>query len=398
VGVQTDVTQRRQLEAELRQAQKMEAVGQFAAGVAHDFNNLLSVVMSYSELMLAELEPASTLREDLEEIRRAGERATGLARQLLTFSRQQVLQPRVLELGALVEGMQKMLRRLLGEDIALEVLPSASAHTVHADPTGLEQVLMNLVVNARDAMPHGGTLTIGLENMELGALEHPLASGGPYVLLTVTDTGDGMDSATREHIFEPFFSTKEKGKGTGLGLSTVFGIVRQSNGFLTVQSEKGHGASFKVFLPHVQGVDDTVRGPGPSRSTLHGTEAILVAEDDEQVRSVTCAILQRAGYSVVGAHNAGEAFLLCEENPARFDLLVADLLMPHLNGPQLAARLQKLQPQLQVLFMSGYAQAALEERGAQVPPGAVVLAKPILPEPLLRAVRSALDARALLPG
>jgi CheY-like chemotaxis protein len=264
---------------------------------------------------------------------------------------------------------------------------------VHADPTGLEQVLMNLVVNARDAMPHGGTLTLALETVQLGEQAHPLASPGPYVLLTVTDSGEGMDWATRERIFEPFFTTKEKGKGTGLGLSTVFGIVRQSNGFITVHSEKGHGATFKVFLPQVRGADAEESGEAPALASLRGTETVLVVEDDPQVRAVACAILQRSGYTAVGAHNPGEAFLLCEDNPARFDLLLTDVLMPHLSGPQLAARLQKLRPQLRVLFMSGYGEAALQERGAQVPEGARVLPKPVLPELLLRAVRAALDSR-----
>jgi PAS domain S-box-containing protein len=385
----------REAENQLRQAQKMEAIGRLAGGVAHDFNNMLSVIMSYSELALGDLKESDPLRADMDEIHKAASRAAGLTRQLLLFSRQQVVEPRVLDLHEVLTSMDKMLRRILGEDVEMVLLPSKAAVRVKADPSHIEQVILNLVVNARDAMPTGGRLTIETDTVVLSedyALSHLPAKAGPHVMFAVTDTGTGMDRETQARIFEPFFTTKETGKGTGLGLSTVFGIVQQSGGNVWVYSEPGKGTSFKIYLPRVDTEADVLRAQSPS-TTLRGTETILLVEDEEQVRTIVMSILRRQGYRVIAAQHAGEALLLCERHPEKIDLLLTDVVMPQMSGPELAKRLSASRPGMRVLCMSGYTDDSIVRHGV-LESGVAFLQKPVTPASLAGKVREVLDEDA----
>ncbi len=380
-----------QAEQQLRQAQKMEAVGRLAGGIAHDFNNLLSVILSYAGLLAADAESGVTLEEGLTQITHASERAATLTRQLLAFSRQQVLAPRVVDLNELVQTMSSMLERLIGEDVRLLMVRAPDLGRTRADVSQLEQVMMNLVVNARDAMPNGGVLTIETSNADLGleASEELGAVPGSYVVLSVDDNGVGMDAATLARVFEPFFTTKPHGKGTGLGLSTVFGIVRQSGGHIGVTSQPGQGSSFRIYFPRtdepLSPAVPSSRGPRLSR----GSETLLLVEDDEQVRTVAREILEAQGYTVLPAATPREALGLAQRS-ANIALLVTDLVMPEMNGKQLAERLLEQRPELRVLYMSGYSDNVLgSELVASL--GSDFLQKPITPVSLATLVRQLLD-------
>ncbi len=393
-----DVTERKQAEEalkhteeQLRQAQKMEAVGALAGGVAHDFNNVLSVILSYTGFLTDTTTPDDPRRTDIDEIRKASLRAVQLTRQLLMFSRKQPIVPRVVNLNEIVAGLEKMLRRLAGDTVEVVFVPGHALGMVRADPGQIEQVIMNLVVNARDAMPKGGRITIETMNVEYGEGKgpHPGMADGAYVVIGVADTGMGMDATTRERIFEPFFTTKETGKGTGLGLSVVYGIVSQAGGQVAVESQPGEGATFCVFLPQTEGKVDDSNLPPPS-ATLGGSETVLVVEDDDQVRVVVAMILRRNGYSVLEARNAGEALLVCEQTSAAIALLLTDVNMPRMGGYELAARLAPARPRMKTLYMSGHAEAASLERDATH-----LLEKPITADALLSRVREVLDRDAL---
>jgi two-component system, cell cycle sensor histidine kinase and response regulator CckA len=383
----------RKTQQQLMHAQKLDAVGRLASGVAHDFNNLLSVVLSYATLTLHDLKADDPLRVALEEIRKAGVRAGELTRQLLAFSRHQVMQPRVVALDQVLAGMETMIARLLGADVEVTMLASSGLGKIVADPGQLEQVVTNLVVNARDAMPAGGMLTFETRNVDLDeeyARQHFGVKAGPYVLLAVTDSGFGMDRETQARIFEPFFTTKEKGKGTGLGLSTVFGIVQQSRGHVWVYSEPGRGTTFRVYFPRTDAAAEPARSE-PAPLSGHGTETILLVEDDEPVRTVACGILRRYGYRVLEASNGGEALLVCEQHGARIHLLLTDVVLPRMSGRQLVERLAPMRSEMKVLFMSGYADEAVLQHGI-LESDAAFLQKPLTPEALVRKVREVLGS------
>ena len=381
----------RKSEDHLRQSQKMEAVGKLAGGVAHDFNNLLSVITGYTELLLLKLDGKNPARRELEEIHRAGERAAALTGQLLAFSRRQVLQPKPLQLPEVVENIGKMLMRLIGEDIEFVTEASPDPWTVRADPSQVEQILMNLVVNARDAMPRGGKLVISTGTLALASpfVERELTiPPGRYATLKVVDNGCGMDEAILSRIFEPFYTTKETGKGTGLGMATVYGIVKQSDGYIRVQSAPGGGTSVTVYLP--EAVSEECEAKEESRSPvseeLTGRETILLVEDEEMVRELAVESLQRCGYAILQAPNGDEALSICESYMGKIDLLITDLVMPGMNGIELSRKFRDSHPGVPVLFMSGYAEDALDDLGHMTDRQSF-LQKPITPSSLSRKVR-----------
>jgi hypothetical protein len=390
-----DVTEKKKLEAQLHQAQKMEAIGQLAGGVAHDFNNLLGVITGYTELLLKDLRAEHPGLRRAEQIQRAAERASGLTRQLLAFSRKQVLEPKVLDLNAIVLDVEKMLQRLIGEDIQLVPVFASELGRVKADPGQMEQVIVNLAVNARDAMPRGGKLIIETANVDLDgnySRLHAEVKPGSYVMLAVSDTGHGMDADTMSHIFEPFFTTKEEGKGTGLGLSTVFGIVKQSGGHVAVYSEVGRGTSFKVYLPRTEEPGralsaGTVRVEMPST----GSETILVVEDAEALRLLIAEILEVGGYRVLPGASPEEALAAAEAHDGPIHLLLTDVVMPGMSGRQVADRIKASRPAVRVMYMSGYTDEAIGQHGA-LEPGTHFMQKPFTAGALLRKVREVLEA------
>jgi PAS domain S-box-containing protein len=385
-----DITEQRALATQVRQAGKMDALGGLAAGLAHDFNNLLSIIVSYSEMAIADLQPGETMRTDLEAIHSAGMRAASLTRQLLAFSRHQVLCPQVVELDEVVGGLQDILRRLIREDVELVTPHSDRAAKILIDRSQLEQIIMNLAINARDAMPKGGQLTIGTMGLseEMHAAHRTCPKTGPHVMLTVTDNGTGMDADTQARMFDPFFTTKPLGTGTGLGLSTVFGIERQSGGTIWAESEVGKGTRFCICFPRATEptlVAAVKRSPRPHR----GTETILLVEDDQAVRVLTKKLLKQAGYDVLEAKNAAEAVSLCDHHPAPIHLLLTDVVMPGTSGWKLAADLRERRPAIKVLYMSGYADGARFDNGDR-DASASFLEKPITPDALARKVKEAL--------
>ena len=393
VGVSWEIAERKHLEEQLRQSQKMEAVGKLAGGVAHDFNNLLTAITGYSELSLRRLSADDPLRHNIEEIKKASERAASLTRQLLAFSRKQVLEPRVLNLNGVVTDMDKMLRRLIGEDVELVTALGAGLGSVKADPGQVEQVLMNLVVNARDAMPQGGRLTIETKNVYLDegyASQHVAVQPGPYVVLAVSDTGTGMDAETQEHIFEPFFTTKGQGRGTGLGLSTVYGIVTQSGGHIRVKSEVGHGASFQIFLPRIDEQAGEYTESTDKAELPKGGGTVLLVEDEEVVRRMAREVLEMSRYKVLEAASGGDALLICEQYEGPIHLMITDVVMPQMSGRELAERLGTLRPEMRVLYMSGYTDDAIWRHGAS-DEGAFFIPKPFTPDALVRKVRDVLN-------
>jgi CheY-like chemotaxis protein len=372
----------------------MEAIGRLAGGIAHDFNNLLTAINGYSDLLLSDLAPDDPKRRDLEHIKEAGSRAASLTSQLLAFSRKQILQPRILDLNDAITEASKILRRLIGEDIDLIAVTKPGLGLIKADPGQIQQILMNLAVNARDAMPHGGKLTIETANVDLDEHYvhlHPIVPPGRYVMLAVSDTGIGMDDKTKAHLFEPFFTTKELGKGTGLGLSTIYGIVKQSNGFIWVYSEPGRGATFKVYLPREEGESGAFEQHEKEELGLQGVETILVVEDDTSVRSLVIRALCKRGYTVLEASTGKEALRTAQEFEGKIHLLLTDVVMPEMSGKALAAQIETARPGIKVLFVSGYTNNAIVHHGV-LDSNVAFLQKPFTTDVLARKVREVIDS------
>jgi signal transduction histidine kinase len=383
----------KRLEDQLRQSQKMEAVGRLAGGVAHDFNNLLTIVLGYTDILLGSIRDQDPSRQLLAEIKKAGERCASLTRQLLAFSRKQVLLPRVLNLNAVISALEKMLNSLLGEHIVLAVTLDPDLRAVKTDPSQIEQVILNLAVNARDAMPRGGRLLIETANVTLGAAYarmHSEVAPGSYVLMSVSDTGCGMDESIRARVFEPFFTTKEPGKGTGLGLATVYGVIKQSGGHIEVSSAIGKGTTFKIYLPQTGQSAESISTGEPLRTPIEGSESILLVEDEDALRSLVRESLRKNGYRVLEARNGGEALLICEQHNGPIHLMVSDVVMPYMSGRQLADRLVRLRPAMKTLLMSGYTDEAIAPpKDAGGADG--FLQKPFTMDVLLRRVRALLE-------
>lgn len=392
IVVNRDITARRDLERQLVLSQRLEAVGKLSGGIAHDFNNLLGVIIGYSEALQQSITPENPLREAVDEIEKAGQRAAALTQQLLAFSRKQVLEPKVLDLNSIVTDMRNMLHRLIGEDVELKFDSCGHLGTVRADRSQIEQVVLNLAVNARDAMPRGGELKIETANAKLteqDARRYRYVVPGDYVMLKVSDSGVGMDAETQSHIFEPFFTTKEKGKGTGLGLATVYGIVKQSGGYIWLDSSPDEGAAFRIFLPRAEGAAELVPQQEVRAPRSDGARTILLVEDETSLRKLTRATLSTMGYTVLEACEGAQALEIAEKAAAPIDLLLTDVVMPGISGGELAKILASQRPQMHVLFMSGYTDGAIEVRG-DLRAGLVVLRKPFTRETLVRAVENAL--------
>jgi PAS domain S-box-containing protein len=388
-----DITERRQLQEKLVQAEKMEAIGRLAGGVAHDFNNLLTVISVYTELLLSRRNRHDQLERYASEIKKAVDNATGLTGQLLTLSRKQMLQPRVLDLNGMLANMEEVLQRLVGQAIQLLIVQGATLGYVNVDPAQLEQVVLNLVMNARDAMLQGGTLTIETADIECDELQaHAYGGGhpGPYVMLAVSDTGCGMDATTRSRLFEPFFTTKSRGRGTGLGLSIVYGIVSQSGGHIAVDSAPGRGAVFRIYLPRAEKIAVAQRPNASATRLQQGSETVLLVEDEDEVRAAVGESLQMRGYTVLKARHGKEALMICRRHQGPIHLLLTDVVMPQMTGPELAQRLFLLRPAIKVLYVSGYTSDALAQRN-MVEPGTAFLQKPFTPDTLARHVRAVLD-------
>ena len=393
-GIAQDITERKSLENQLTRSQRMEAVGRLAGGVAHDFNNLLTAINGYSQLALARLDARDPLYNDVQEISKAGERAAALTRQLLAFSRRQVLQPRILNLNAVVADIERLLKRLIGENIELVSSLHQDLGSVEVDPGQIEQVIVNLAVNARDAMPHGGRLVLETKDTwldETYVREHPGVAAGPYVLLAITDAGTGMSPDVKAHLFEPFYTTKEHGKGTGLGLATVDGIIRQSGGHVAVDSEMGRGTTFRVYLPRKDGTPEVLQKPG-RRDDLRGSETVLLVEDEPAVRALARIVLTEAGYKTLDARQGEEALLIVERYEKPIHLLLSDLVMPGMNGLELSRRLELMVPGLRAIFMSGYNDTTSLHEGI-IGPDMPFLSKPFTPDVLLSKVREVLDSK-----
>jgi nitrogen-specific signal transduction histidine kinase/ActR/RegA family two-component response regulator len=396
VGVLRDITEHKRLQAQFLQSQKMEAIGLLAGGVAHDFNNLLTVIKGYAEVLAEDIDPGDPKRCDVEQILKAGNQAASLTSQLLAFSRKQILQPEILDLNATIRQMSSMLRRLIGEDIDLVTIAHPELGSVNADPVQIQQILMNLAVNARDAMPQGGKLTIEMANAhfdEAYVREHPQTMDGPYVMLAISDNGIGMDAATQARLFEPFFTTKGKGKGTGLGLSTIYGIVKQSGGFIWVYSEQGKGSTFKIYFPRVEGQSPTATIESNVQHKLNVSETVFVVEDEPSVRALTSRILQSRGYAVLEASNGKLALDIAQKHSGEIHMVITDVVMPEMGGKALVSQLKMDRPDIKVLFVSGYADNAIVHHGI-LDSGIEFLQKPFSSENLLRKVREVLNSHS----
>ena len=393
VIVNRDITERKQLEQQLLLSQKLEAIGRLSGGVAHDFNNLLGVIIGYAEALQQDRGSVETYKEAVEEILKAGQRAATLTQQLLAFSRKQVLEAKILDLNSVVTDFEKMLRRMIGEDIELKIIPCSDLGTVKADRGQIEQVIMNLAVNARDAMPRGGLLKIETANVELrkqDVIDRPYVVPGEYVLLRVSDTGCGMDADLQSRIFEPFFTTKEKGKGTGLGLATVYGVIKQSGGYIWVKSEPGHGATFSIFLPRAEG-PPVEHVTSLSRRAARGSpRTILLTEDEPSLRKLTRNTLAQLGYSVLEAPNASEAIEIADKLASHIDLLLTDVVMPGMSGRELAQHLADSRPNMKVLYMSGYTDGAIADHGV-LEKGISILRKPFTHAQLIHMLEEVLE-------
>jgi PAS domain S-box-containing protein len=394
VGVLRDITELKRLQDQFVQSQKMEAIGMLAGGVAHDFNNLLTVIKGYAEVLAEDIDPADPKRRDLEQILKAGSQAASLTSQLLAFSRKQILQPEILDLNAEITHMSSMVRRLIGENIKLAIIAQPELGSINADPGRVQQIILNLAVNARDAMPNGGRLTLETANVNFDntyVKERPVVRPGPYIMLAISDNGVGMDSATQARIFEPFFTTKEKGKGTGLGLSTVYGIVKQSDGFIWVYSEPANGTTFKIYFPRVEGHSSKAAPESDAEQSLLGSETVLVVEDEDSVRNLTCRILKERGYSILEASNGKEALEIALKYSGDIHLVITDVVMPEMGGKALVTHLQASRPGIRVLFVSGYTDNAIVHHGI-LDPDVEFLQKPFGIETLARKVRKFFDS------